>query len=301
MSYGGLDFHNRILFDTLKERFESTEKPTFIDIIFSDFDGVKFHVFTAQESALSVLTISMAWDIVPSLLKAGGQAKLQKEYGNFLAKQPESGYHVTLNLDTEKVDAQGKARLPFHIGLLKRNIFAAPFADYFDACAAKKELPLLELKYRSNEAVYLKTEQDRCIVIFNVHFVDKDDQLLGKVFIEEFVHARKGLPSAPSVTFSLVEPPRELEGISNLKNDDKQGFVSFVLHPAHQAKRANTISNIQIFRNFLHYHIKCSKAYMHTRMRTRVRALLQVLNRAKVEPFVKGEKKTVSGKTFKRK
>lgn len=42
------------------------------------------------------------------------------------------------------------------------------------------------------------------------------------------------------------------------------------------------------------------QAYMHTRMRTRVRALLLILNRAKVEPYVKAEKKTISGKTFKR-
>jgi actin related protein 2/3 complex subunit 2 len=96
--------------------------------------------------------------------------------------------------------------------MLKRNIFAAPFADYFDACQKKKELGTLEVKYRGDEAVYLKTEQDRCICIFNVHFIDKDDQLLGKVFIEEFVYARKALPSAPSCSFSLVEPPRELEG-----------------------------------------------------------------------------------------
>jgi len=75
-------------------------------------------------------------------------------------------------------------------------------------------------------------------------------------------------------------------------------FVSFVLHPAHMAKRANTISHIQIFRNYLHYHIKCSKAYMHTRMRTRVRELLKVLNRAKVEPLVKKEAKTITGKTL---
>ncbi len=175
--------------------------------------------------------------------------------------------------------------------MLKRNIFAAPFADYFDACAAKKDMPTLGVKYRADESVYLKTEQDRCIVIFNVHFVDKDDQLLGKVFIEEFVHARKSLAAAPSCSFSLVEPPRELEGVKGLTSDERQGFVSFVLHPAHQAKRANTISNIQIFRNYLHYHIKCTKAYMHTRMRTRVRSLLQVLNRAKVEPYVKAEKK----------
>lgn len=237
---------------------------------------------------------------MPTLLKSGGQAKLQKEYGAFLVK-PEDGYHISLKLDQDKLDDKAKERLPFHFAMVKRNIFAAPFADYFDACAAKKELSTTEIRYRSNEAVYLKTEQDRCIVIFNVHFVDKDDKLLGKVFIEEFVHARKGLPAAPSVSFSLAEPPRELEGVKGVQSGDSQGFVSFVLHPAHQAKRANTISTIQMFRNYLHYHIKCSKAYMHTRMRTRVRSLLQVLNRAKVEPLVKAEKKTITGKTFKRK
>ena len=44
-----------------------------------------------------------------------------------------------------------------------------------------------------------------------------------------------------------------------------------------------TISNIQLFRDYLHYHIKCSKAYLHSRMRARVAAFLQVLNRAKQE------------------
>jgi actin related protein 2/3 complex subunit 2 len=257
-----------------------------------------------------VVHVSISWSVLQTLLKQGAQAKLQKEYGAFLIAA-EAGYDITLKLDTAKITAevrqralrmqlscshvfatlQQKPRLPFHFAMLKRNVFAAPFADYFDACAAKKDMPTLGVKYRSDESVYLKTEQDRCIVVFNVHFVDKDDQLLGKVFIEEFVHARKSLAAAPSCSFSLVEPPRELQDVKGLTSDERQGFVSFVLHPAHQAKRANTISNIQIFRNYLHYHIKCTKAYMHTRMRTRVRALLQVLNRAKVEPFVKAEKK----------
>jgi len=64
-------------------------------------------------------------------------------------------------------------------------------------------------------------------------------------------------------------------------------------------KEKKTIDNIQTFRNYLHYHIKCSKAYMHTRMRNRVRTFLQVLNRSKSEPE-STEKKTITGRTFKR-
>ncbi len=36
-------------------------------------------------------------------------------------------------------------------------------------------------------------------------------------------------------------------------------------------------------RNYLHYHIKCSKAYIHSRMRAKTADFLKVLNRAKPE------------------
>jgi hypothetical protein len=54
-----------------------------------------------------------------------------------------------------------------------------------------------------------------------------------------------------------------------------------------------TISQIQLFRDYLHYHIKCSKAYMHSRMRARVAEFLKVLNRAKMENR-EVERKTVT-------
>ena len=76
----------------------------------------------------------------------------------------------------------------------------------------------------------------------------------------------------------------------------KYVFFIVVLFPRHFAKgdvRDATISQIQLFRDYLHYHIKCSKAYMHSRMRARVQAFLKVLNRAKPDPVVV-EKKTIS-------
>jgi len=93
----------------------------------------------------------------------------------------------------------------------------------------------------------------------------------------------------------------ELKGVKNLKVSEGQGFVSFVLFASHISgnKKEKSIDNIQTFRNYLHYHIKCSKAFMHTRMRNRVKTFLQVLNRAKSAPE-STEKKTITGKTFKR-
>lgn len=56
-----------------------------------------------------------------------------------------------------------------------------------------------------------------------------------------------------------------------------------VLYPRHVApgpNRERTINLIHTLRNYLHYHIKCSKAYLHMRMRAKTVEFLKVLNRA---------------------
>lgn len=90
-----------------------------------------------------------------------------------------------------------------------------------------------------------------------------------------------------------------------------------VLFPRHltNQRRAEVISHIQTFRDYFHYHIKASKAYIHSRMRKRTADFLQgmylliiafspctnackVLRRARPEAEEK-ERKTASGRTFK--
>jgi len=117
------------------------------------------------------------------------------------------------------------------------------------------------------------------------------------------VDARR-LPSiqnAPQVLYSNREPPLEIRHLPGLKDTEDVGYVTFVLSPRHYSTpdtAADTISRIQLFRDYLHYHIKCSKAYMHSRMRYRVTEFLKVLNRAKMETVGEKERKTISGRTL---
>ena len=105
---------------------------------------------------------------------------------------------------------------------------------------------------------------------------------------KEFVDARR-LPSiqnAPQVLYSPRDPPLEIRHLPGLRKTEDIGYVTFVLFPRHFANptvASGTISHIQLFRDYLHYHIKCSKAYMHSRMRHRVTEFQKVLNRAKTE------------------
>jgi len=122
--------------------------------------------------------------------------------------------------------------------------------------------------------------------------------LLVKFFCNEFATCKES--GTPTCAYS-VKPPSELKDIRNIPVGDRICFVTFVVYDRHWkgAKMENAAFTITTFRNYLHYHLKCCKSYLHTRMRTRVENLLKVLNRAKQETTV--SKKTAAGRNFTRK
>lgn len=141
--------------------------------------------------------------------------------------------------------------------------------------------------------------------MFSTVFKEETDRIFGKVFLQEFVDARRrpSCQTAPQVLYSNKEAPLEVRHlIKGGEGEDNVGFITFgacclfsscrthqaatVLFPRHftnPSVAASTITQIQLFRDYLHYHIKCSKAYMHSRMRHRVAEFAKVLNRAKPE------------------
>ena len=116
------------------------------------------------------------------------------------------------------------------------------------------------------------------------------------IAFQEFKEGRRASQTAPQVLFSHKEPPRELQG-TDAKTGDNIAYITFgevlvtpyyyyyyycttieflmssmklildmifcftVLEPRHTNRKArdNTINLIHTFRNYLHYHIKCSK------------------------------------------
>ena len=116
------------------------------------------------------------------------------------------------------------------ISLLKRNCLAAPFekamALYDEGLKAPSEI--MNIPYRDNESIFVQAFPDRIVVIFSTIFTDATDVILGKVFLHEFVDARKtpGLQNAPQVLFSK-EPPLDLKGASGVSTKEGLHYVSF--------------------------------------------------------------------------
>lgn len=297
-----LEYHNRIVEETMKAQIlkvASGQPADLVDITCADFDGVSFHISTDANDT-NFITVSVATRCYHTLKNYGVEERLKKIYGPMVVA-PESSYDATLRIDLTKAPkAPGFFR---KIALLKRHVLSAPLKDIFEKIENKTATPdLHEIRYRDDEAFYLKPEGDRCVMIFSIHFKDADDVVFSKVFLQAYADQRKNIRGSPAVTFSQREPPLELQGVAS--GGDEQGFVSFVLFPdhLHQQRRENTVDLMLIFRDYLHYHIKCSKAYIHQRMRNRVNLLLQVLNRAKQQhPHEAKKMKTMAGKTFARK
>jgi len=297
-----LEFNNRILFETMEQRF-ANEKRDLVDILFADFDGVTFHVSTQNPDQRNLVTISMGWSCFDQLAKLGAAQDLKKIYGPMLQATPEAGYNISLCVDLDNPPEDPK-NLPLKISNLKRHIFAAPFKQVFAAVVNKSASnDIVTIDYRANESIYIKPEQESCTVIFSISFADDADAVFAKVFLQEFADARKSMRGVPSIKFTYKKAPLELENYSDLRNVESNGFVSMVLFEQHlNAKNVyKTINLLETFRNYLHYHIKCSKAYMHNRMRARVATWLQVLNRARPDPIAEKAKKLASGRTFVRK
>ncbi|RHZ81380.1 hypothetical protein Glove_120g223 [Diversispora epigaea] len=319
-----LDYHNAVIEETLRQPIIGLE-PIALDSKIVDFDGVSYRISTTPQTK-SVITFSLLMQCFKELVQLGAKEMLQKEYGSYYQTQIEQGYDFSLQFDLQKLpeDKEEREALVKKLSLIKRDLLAIPFEKAFEQQAefekeenknppiitttpTTKSAELMQIHYRDLEAIYIQAQNDRVTVIFSTLFKEETDRIFGKVFLQEFVDARRrpALQNAPQVLYSTKEPPLEIRNLPELqKAEDREdlGYVTFVLFPRHFVKgevRDKTISQIQLFRDYLHYHIKCSKAYMHSRMRARVQEFLKVLNRAKPDlPSV--EKKTITGKTMMR-
>ncbi|KAK3366922.1 Arp2/3 complex, 34 kd subunit p34-Arc-domain-containing protein [Lasiosphaeria ovina] len=312
-----LDYQNVLIQAVLTERF-SGAPPVSIDQTVSDFDGVIFHISTPESK--SKIMVSLQIRCYKDLVRYGAEQVLNREYGPYVVA-PEIGYDFSVVVDLDNLPAEKEARdeLVNKISLLKRNAMAAPFEQAYQehyrlreeaAKFTSEEAPqgvreggtVKAIQYREEEAIYVKASHDRVTVIFSTIFREETDRVYGKVFIQEFVDARRrAIQNAPQVLFRN-DPPLELQGVPGVNNTGtgEVGYVTFVLFPRHLTpqRMPDVISHIQTFRDYFHYHIKASKAYIHSRMRRRTADFLQVLRRARPDSEEK-ERKTASGRTFK--
>lgn len=210
----------------------------------SDFDNVTFHISTPSTKTQILVSISVK--CYPELIKYGAQAVLEREYGPYIV-QPEQGYDFSVQVDLENLPQSQEERddLVKRISLLKRNAMAAPYEQAFQEYGhlaeqmrgltvesapqgVKEGGEVRAIHYRDEEAIYIKASHDRVTVIFSTVFREETDRVFGKIFLQEFVDARRrAIQNAPQVMFRN-DPPLELQGQPGLQAGKGDiGYITF--------------------------------------------------------------------------
>lgn len=289
-----LDARSAILHEQLFPRILEGKRER-CEITFADFDDVAFKISCQPESE-NVVKVNMLIRGVEELRRLGSDDLLNNLFPGLVAN-PDPGYNVAIEFNCDNI--QNPEVFLNNICQLKRHVIGGPLDRAFTALLNKTSdsLQSFSVSYRKNEAMYVCPIAGKVTVIFLIDFEIPTDKAIARVFLQEFVEAQRTNRAAPPVSFSN-EPPKELASLITNFNPTSVGFISFALEDRHvkDARKDIAISLLCGFRNYLHYHIKCSKTYLHMRMRKRVAGWLQVLNRA--NPDEEKEKKNAQGKSF---
>lgn len=288
---------NRILEEVLEDKLTSGQKGP-VDIRLNDMDKVSYHI-SSEDATPNIISVSMNVGCYQDLNRLGAGAILSDLYGSILAAQPKKGADVTLDIDMDKLPGPPED-IAHLVSLLKANVMGAPlYKNFKSLIAGQKEGKPDKVEISKNTTMFVFPYAERVLVVYALTFNDHAESVISKVFLNEFVEGRRACQQAPICAFD-VKPPMEMKAFGVVKPEAGVMYLSFTVLKQHvnsDEKLDNAVHLLQGLRGYIQYHIKCSKAFWHSRMRARVIALLGILNRAKTH--IKEVKKvTASGRTF---
>lgn len=302
---------NRILAETVAAQINLPEgaNRTPLDVRLCDLDDVSYHI-VVEKKDMTHMTVSMYLPCYEDIKDKGGLKAVNDNFAGFIAPEAAPNNSLTLDIKFADVPTDQKAKdtLVTKISQIKPLVVGGLFRNYFDALGAGTVPDVFKFQIRGDTTAYICPGKDRVVVIYSMEFTAKVDMVLAKIAMNEFVDVRKKstFQFAPPVTFT-TNPPAELISKFGVAEDASGGlgYISFAILPNHltPTKIDKVVNVLQSYRNYLQYHIKCSKSYFASRMRLRTAELLKVLNRARVAQDEGGRKKvykTATGKTFTR-
>ena len=271
----------------------------FLELKCMDFDACTFHMSVPREEPTKVIC-SIASPCYGELVGYGGNEVLAEEYGDALQDTPEDGFDMTVVLDISEMDEEDVIAKTAGI---KRKLYGAPLEQCFKALVGgtSGSLPGIDINYHKSELMFLVPGADRVVVVVQIDFEAEVDRAIAEIFLQEMPEVSKDLGkrlgNVPTVKFT-VDPPEDIAGMRIEQTENHVGYVTILLFATHvntDAKRSKCIDLVTTFRSYMHYHVKASKALLHSRMRTKAADFLKVLRRAKLSTKTTASRKKEIG------
>jgi actin related protein 2/3 complex, subunit 2 len=263
-----------------------------VDISFEDHSGGHFHLYASKNNAghkeIKLSAKLPAWKEISK--EKDLMEIIETEFEGIYCKSGDEGFDVTISSEIDELSNEKIEKF----AQLKQKIVSSPIArifKYFKEGGAKNLEPFtVSFENKDFYSVVPGANKDQIIVLFGMNFVDQTDTILAKVFLQEFYDTRNNrMEDAPVVLYGK-EPPKELSNLSKSSDNSSLNYLTLVLFPRHYATpqaQDHLLKTVPFLSDYIHYHLKCSKAYLHQRMRAKTGDFLKVLNRAKPENFNK--------------
>jgi len=296
MSFILLGADNKVLQEGI-QKIVAAEKKEPCDTTLYDFDNVSYHLVVDKDdrTRLSVSLQCPNWNVFKS---QGSEEWIKQKLGEYIKTFTADGVDFEISLGEEK-SAERAELIGNAFSKLRVYALGGPLYQYCKALSEKKALKeLFEVKFRPDMNMWICPGADRLTIVFSLEFPIRADRVIANQVLSEFVEVRRqrDVSNTPVIAYSK-DPPMELKTVK-IPNYDKTaflGYFSVLLLPEHikEGKLETAVENVIGFRAYLTYHIKCAKAFFHSRMRSRVKTMLQILNRARYEPDDERKKKKI--------
>jgi len=272
----------------VNEAKNTKKKLQWIERNFTEFDGTRFKITSVAKETPFILNLSVGVPYFKDLEKFDCLGHLEKVYGKGLLKEAEMNFDFTIQTDLSEADEKTWDEQLTQLAAVKRNAFASVCEKLFSDSLDGKEAGAVEINITKKDKLYLVTKKDRVLFIFALEI--KSDQVISDLFLNEMVDIRKkpDMSMCPTVVFTKNPP----DDIKEFDAGERPFFIFSLFHRHFKgAKMDSAIDLMCEFRTYLSYHIKCSKAHIHCRMRTKTEGWKKVMARANIEQNGKKRRK----------
>lgn len=304
---------NQAICNRITQGFAGTDEALPFEDRFTEFDGYRYLVqFSKEQPDIVTLSLGAPLDLGPQskaqLLIAGSRPLLDNVFGNAAAVvATEPTFDVTLHVDLRVLAAMPNEQQQAcvqNLASIRRIVAAGPLRPRLTALASGsgRSGDVEACEYKRGRFYYIKPHSDSVSVIHPIDMLNSQDAALATAYLQEFEEARRtsSMGTAPSCTYSPTKsPPAELLQLPpGLQQRANSGYITFTFVQRHVQgpQLEHVLWSMMSFPQLVAYHVKAGKAWMHTRMRSRVDQMLLQLDQAQAAPD--SIKRTVTGRYF---
>ncbi|GLC62418.1 hypothetical protein PLESTB_001897300 [Pleodorina starrii] len=205
---------------------------------------------------------------------------------------PEPPFHLALDVDLHllaRLSAPQQDGWSRSLASLRLLLAGHPLRQVFRALEAGtlQAGPPLVCCNTPGQVYVIKPAADSVALIFPLRFRSRQDCAIGVACLQEFVEARRGpsLGRAPTCSYSCQtrEVPGELAGLDLSAvlgpGGCNGGYLTLTFTRRHVSgpQMEGVVWSMATLHQFVAFHVKATKAMMHTRMRRRVMAMIELL------------------------